>query len=482
MAPQYDQSKAADPSGSPHQETLFHLVPISGFGREALSHPQSQPSLSNSRQERDSDSFRGGFEFGYRVPSAARSRTHPPFECRPENDPMLLRDRSRRPSSVKCEPISAQAVPAEEGLEASGYLGQGRSGQFHHIPLKAWKDELVAVKTVPPKGDHEESPALRRDKAEMLKTLKAENHDHIIAVMGDTGLGPDVPERTVSNRESLTTLVKSSFPPLGLRNGDSLPYEHLRKVWGKTCLKVAKHMLSALAYLAAKNIVHRNVKPGSIVYYPAEQEGQSDPGEGPHGGFRFQLAYFGLATYESNESASLCGPIYYQAPELRLESNVHHSHKSDVYSLCATLVAIDDGFLTFHKLAKTPEYLAILHTVQKRIKGDELCEAMGTIDPDERLSAAELLQKHFHKDIATQDAEAPPPSDPSSQTIGPMQNPGRSAAGRKHAPPPLNVLKPLHAVRGRRSGRATPNRISRRATPSPSPRIREEILAELERC
>ncbi|KAK7936602.1 kinase [Apiospora aurea] len=279
-------------------------------------------------------------------------------------------------------------------------------------------------------------------------------------------------------RHSLTTLTKLWFESGGIGSRD----------WNAICYKVAEHLLSALAYLSGKSIIHLDVNPDNILYYLEEEERSNDSGGSPRGGFQFQLANFGHATYTyATMITPRRGTIdYYQAPELHLDTSkgvIHHSHKSDIYSLCVTLLAALEGLQTFCSLEGTPNHQDILLLIQKKITRHPFLQDTGKINPDERLSATDLLEKYFNNsrsgeptaearkeevavamicDIDMQDTEAPPPPDPPSQELSSMQCIIHSSTRMRHPaersaacrmPPPAKLTLESGV---RKSGRATP--------------------------
>ncbi|KID74486.1 Serine/threonine-protein kinase 10-A [Metarhizium brunneum] len=157
-------------------------------------------------------------------------------------------------------------------------------------------------------------------------------------------------------------------------------YEHLY-------FDVVTQMLSALDYLASARLVHRDVKPENILYYSSGQIAGS--------GYHFQLADFGFAHYH-DLATSKCGTGYYRAPELVPEKSkvdAPQSHKMDVWSLFATMVAVDSKFESFPIL--TSDYGIILKTLLAKARESPLYAHMGRLHPDCRASAAQILSEHF---------------------------------------------------------------------------------------
>ncbi|KAK8021991.1 kinase [Apiospora rasikravindrae] len=506
------------------------------------------------------------------LPDDTLSPVHAVFELCPSSYRIFLRNRSSQVSSVMCEPISAQEVTAEEGhirysesyrliigscafelvwyitgwvqarrmakeeslLEArlqlflnqpldqiepkniqkypgsslgfdvtgipgeSKLLGQDKSGQVRLVRILNPKggEACAAVKGLASAVDTAGSRALIQNEAKMMRNL---NHKHIIEieilVCQD---GNEVLQIIMPQRHSLTTLTGNCFKS-GMIDSS---------VWKTICFRVAEHMLDALAYLFGMSIVHMDVKPDNILYHLEEQP--NVPGGDHRGGFQFQLANFGQATYthETNIAPTRCGTIdYYQAPEFHLGASkdvVRHSHKSDIYSLGVTILAALKGLQTFCSLKGTPNHQDIRDLVKSKIRPRPLLQDMGKLEPDERLSAESLLEKYFRKDrteeatvepirqenveavrtceVEMQDTEASRPSDPLSQEIPSMQctiySPARmrqtserSSASRMPPPEKLTIVHQPLGGRVRKSGRATPNRTSRRTSQCPTPRI-----------
>lgn len=150
---------------------------------------------------------------------------------------------------------------------------------------------------------------------------------------------------------------------------------------------VITQMLSALDYLASARLVHRDVKPENILYYTSGKIAGS--------GYHFQLADFGFAHYH-DLATSKCGTGDYRAPELVPEKSkvkAPQSHKMDVWSLFATMVAVDSKFESFPIL--TSDYGIVLKALLAKARESPLYAHMGRLHPDCRASAAQILSEHF---------------------------------------------------------------------------------------
>ncbi|KAL1877366.1 hypothetical protein VTK73DRAFT_8661 [Phialemonium thermophilum] len=202
-----------------------------------------------------------------------------------------------------------------------------------------------------------------------MKILDSLRHEHIIECLGHHRFDTFFPEIFMPLREgSLTSLIRKEVVA-----------DHRR-----LCLDVLQQMLSALDYLASKDLVHRDVKPDNILYARL-----------PEGdGFLFQLSDFGLAHYRSM-ATTICGTGFYQAPELRPEESqidAPQSPKMDVWSLFATMVAIDSRFRDFPPRAD--DYGVVLGVLQAKAP-TSLLEPMARLDPNRRASAAQMLVQLF---------------------------------------------------------------------------------------
>ncbi|KAG8423877.1 hypothetical protein J3458_000726 [Metarhizium acridum] len=189
-----------------------------------------------------------------------------------------------------------------------------------------------------------------------IKVLERLSHPHIIEFLGQRDFHTPNPEIFMPLREgSLTTFMRT----IPIPNNEQL------------CMDVLGQMLSALDYLASEDLVHRDLKPDNILYYTLPD----------NGGFRFQLADFGFANHHSL-AKSICGTGYYQAPELwpgKSKVYAPQSPKMDVWSLFATIVAVDSQFKEFPP--HTSDYGIILSALEAKAPQSFL-EPMGRLHPD----------------------------------------------------------------------------------------------------
>ncbi|KAH9906053.1 kinase-like domain-containing protein [Xylariomycetidae sp. FL2044] len=176
--------------------------------------------------------------------------------------------------------------------------------------------------------------------------------------------------------EVFTTLEDGSFSSL-LRNSDFNQQQELQLTFN-----MVGQCLSALDYLEMAKVVHRNIKPESILYSMSHR-----------GEFTFKLGNFALADLAPTADIS-CGTRSYQAPEIYLGNQ--HTPKADIYSLLVTVLwgldindfrqKLDNGYYVDNTTVQSEVFYALHH--EKRV---ERVRAMGIWDPAYRASATQML-------------------------------------------------------------------------------------------
>ncbi|KAM4066441.1 kinase [Hirsutella rhossiliensis] len=299
--------------------TLFHLEPADERTRDITNHQDNAPFISMSSEGQPS------LEIGYHVSSRPRggriiaklgrgteadlvllakniALVHIAFEVHPESGAILLCVRADKIRSVTVHP---------RGLRPDGDFRQ-----LVLVPGERAIDldsgHLIAAKRVIPRNERERA-RLHRE----IKTMATLDHPHVIDFLG-WGEIPGNPDG-----------VRIFLP---LRHGNFLDLiSLLKKPEEPFIFQVAFEMLSALDYLALRNLCHRDVKPANILC-----ERKND------GTYIFQLSDFGLVDHQQL-AQSVCGTSVFTAPEVLDGGGLEKSHQSpkmDVWSLFVTLAGI----------------------------------------------------------------------------------------------------------------------------------------------
>ena len=175
---------------------------------------------------------------------------------------------------------------------------------------------------------------------------------------------------------------------MGLKDGDlaSLVQNDISLLvpLSQAAREVFFQMLQALDYLAAHEIVHRDVKPANILY-SVDSDGK----------YTFQLGDFGLCN-RSVIATSLVGSPLFMAPELLLQNEIQ-TPKVDVWSLYVTII----WMLDIKGFRDKSQHFRSSQDVREAILGTTLTSnvisinEMARVNPAERASAAQMLVKCF---------------------------------------------------------------------------------------
>ena len=181
-----------------------------------------------------------------------------------------------------------------------------------------------------------------------------------------------------------------------------------------------RDMLQALDYLACKGIIHRDVKPENILYTLL-----------PTGGYKYQLADFGLSNMIADARTGVGSPIF-MAPELATNPE-NQTSKLDIWSLFVTLVyALNvDGFRDKPlqtnslrvKAAQEAANVGIFHKIRD----------MAAVDPGRRAAAGDILDRLFKGEGRTS---------PRNQ-IEPRSHPSDQPYTTKSKKRPISTIQPV---------------------------------------
>ena len=150
------------------------------------------------------------------------------------------------------------------------------------------------------------------------------------------------------------------------------------KVNEKVALLVFRQLLRALDFLDSKSLVHRDVKPGNILYKFLPDET-----------ILFKLADFGLCNRVA-DARTLCGTQLFMAPEVY--NSGQQTAKADVWSLFATILYLMDGE-RFRTKPPTNQ-AAVFDSITKAAHSNSFINIkdMTVWRPNDRTSAGQMLR------------------------------------------------------------------------------------------
>ncbi len=202
-------------------------------------------------------------------------------------------------------------------------------------------------------------------------------------------------------------------------------------------IDITRHLADALAYAHARGMVHRDIKPGNIMF---DSDG------------RVVLTDFGIARIVSGPSmtasGSMVGTPAYMSPEQGLGQP--GDHRSDIYSLGVVLYQLVTGTVPFS--ADTPIAIVLQHVNDPLLPpsslNPEVPEALERIiykalakSPDERYQNVEEMKAHL-EDLASAAAALSAPQEAIPAAIQPsipapvavLERPGEKPAVSEASP------------------------------------------------
>jgi tetratricopeptide (TPR) repeat protein len=202
-------------------------------------------------------------------------------------------------------------------------VGRGGMG----IVYDAWQtsmDRRVALKVLPP-GVAADERSLQRFIRE-AKTAGQLNHQNIVGVYG-LGVEANTPYYAMEfvDGETLAQILRAlkdapagATTPFGAHGNDLAFYPNLARAFADAA--------DGLQYAHSKGVVHRDIKPSNLILDRAG---------------RLRILDFGLAHLEGQEtitvSGDLLGTVQYMSPEQAQVRKLAIDHRTDIYSLGATL-------------------------------------------------------------------------------------------------------------------------------------------------
>lgn len=250
-------------------------------------------------------------------------------------------------------------------------LGKGYAGQVVLCRGKADKKKY-ALKTFSKPKAKTQSFELLSSEVQVYLSL---DHPHIARLM-------DVYED-----------AKSVYLVMEYCAGGEL-YERLaqKKVFSdEDASKATKQMLSAICYLHAHNVVHRDIKLENFLYESNEEDSP------------LKLIDFGFAKFwdPSTKMTASCGSLAYVSPDVLLKNG--YGDKTDLWSMGVIVFMLLAGYPPFHgsdqdmmksiKAAK-PDWIERRWT-KVSLPARDFVEKLLSKDPCDRPSAKEALQHHW---------------------------------------------------------------------------------------
>ncbi|ETL79390.1 STE/STE11 protein kinase [Phytophthora nicotianae] len=236
---------------------------------------------------------------------------------------------------------------------------------------------LMAVKEIP---ILEETDSAIREATREVELLRGLKHENIVKYLGCH----------VDNTAQTLSIFTEWVP------GGSL--EHNRKLFGgneRVVRRFTHQLLSGVAYLHSKNIIHHDIKPANIL---VDQNGV------------VKIADFGSsrlinsATIPNGSMLSLHGTPNYMAPEV-IKQSTGRSRKADIWSLGCTVLRLltggplwgdrrfDSQAALLYYIANMEELPPLPDTLSANAR--EFILACLQIDPSMRPDATELLKYPF---------------------------------------------------------------------------------------
>ena len=242
-------------------------------------------------------------------------------------------------------------------FELQEVLGSGGMGAVY-LAFDQTLNRQVALKLL--REEHSKNPALIESFAKEAAITASISHPHVVKVYS-TGTDHGI-----------------FYIAMELVNKGSL--EELMALQGKVgeaqLLEVGIQIAQGLQAAFQKGLIHRDVKPGNILFADAHNA---------------KIVDFGLAVLQEHanaEGAAIWGTPYYVAPE-KLETTPHEDFRSDMYSLGATL---------FHAAAGRPPFEAETASMVtlKHLKSELV--SLQAFAPEVSSATAFVINKTLHKD------------------------------------------------------------------------------------
>ncbi|KAM3381985.1 mitogen-activated protein kinase kinase kinase YODA [Capsicum galapagoense] len=300
-------------------------------------------------------------------------------------------------NSVATSPSVPRSPGRAENLASPGsrwkkgkLLGRGTFGHVY-VGFNSDSGEMCAMKEVTLFSDDAKSKESAKQLAQEIALLSRLRHPNIVQYYGTETVGDKL------------------YIYLEYVSGGSI-YKLLQEygAFGEAAIRsYTQQILSGLAYLHAKNTVHRDIKGANILV-------------DPNG--RIKLADFGMAKHITGQSCplSLKGSPYWMAPEV-IKNSSGCNLAVDIWSLGCTVLEMAtskppwsqyEGVAAMFKIGNSKELPAIPEQLSDEAK--DFVRKCLQREPRHRPTAAQLLEHPFVKNAATLEKPnvSPAPLDP----------------------------------------------------------------------
>ncbi|EEF51206.1 mitogen-activated protein kinase kinase kinase YODA [Ricinus communis] len=279
-------------------------------------------------------------------------------------------------------------------------LGRGTFGHVY-LGFNRESGEMCAMKEVTLFSDDPKSKECAQQLGQEIALLSRLQHPNIVQYYGSE------------------TVDDKLYIYLEYVSGGSI-YKLLQEYgqFGEIAIRsYTQQILSGLAYLHAKNTVHRDIKGANILVDPTG---------------RVKLADFGMAKHITGQSCPLSfkGSPYWMAPEVIRKPNGCNL-AVDIWSLGCTVLEMattkppwsqHEGVAALFKIGNSKELPTIPDHLSE--KGKDFVRQCLQRDPSHRPTAAQLLEHPFVKNVAP--LEKPIPTAELSEPPSAVTNSGRS--------------------------------------------------------
>ncbi|HAK96179.1 MAG TPA: hypothetical protein DCM87_14595, partial [Planctomycetes bacterium] len=306
-------------------------------------------------------------------------------------------------------------------------VGRGGMG----VVYDAWQTSLerrVALKVLPA-GIAADGRVLQRFMREARTAAKL-SHPHIVSVYG-MGIEADTPYFAMEyvEGETLAQMIaaRREAPKGETRDAVATPFGRASEgqLYYTRVAGAFAAVADALYHAHASGVVHRDIKPSNLIF-----DGES----------RLRILDFGLAHMEGQESLTHTGdflgtPVY-MSPEQAMAKRIPVDHRTDIYSLGATLYEVLCVRPPFQgkDVADTLSQIMLKEPRQLRDLDPRVPRDLETIvlkclqkDPGDRYGTAEALAQDLRRFVRGEPIEARPQSAYERLTRSAWRHKGRLA-------------------------------------------------------